>query len=150
MTAKISTFTGTQFMCSPPPVGFGIRFSVAEDKSIYATVVFDKSKEGGAGILHGGAIAAVLDEAMGVAAYESGQAGYTVTMTYNYKTHIPLNQPIIIRAWVEKIEGRKVFAMCAATLKNNTVAVDGHGIFVASNTLQNQLESNPYYPEDEL
>ena len=148
MSERFSRFTGTTFMVSPAPVGFGIRFSVADDQSVYAVVVFDESKQGGAGILHGGAIAAVLDEAMGVAAYESGHAGYTVTMTYNYKTHIPLGEEIMIRAWVDRVEGRKVFALCEARLADDQLAVDGSGIFVSSEVLQKQLQLNPFIPQD--
>ena len=147
--ARIARFTGTRFMTSPTPAGFGIRFCVADDNSVYATVVFDESKEGGRGILHGGAIAAVLDEAMGTAAGENGTPGYTVTMTYNYKAHIPLNEEITVRAWVERVEGRKVFAECDAQLADGTVAVTGSGLFIQSETLKKQLMTHPYIPPDE-
>lgn len=147
MADRISTFSGTRFMShEDDPCSFGIRFRVADDKSVYARVVFDETKQGGMGILHGGAIAAVLDEAMGVAAFEYGHAGYTVTMTYNYKAHIPLGEEVLIRAWVEKMEGRKVFAACETRLANGKIAVNGTGIFVKSEKLQKELYENPYYP----
>lgn len=149
MTDRISRFSGTKFMTSSPPVGFGVRFSVADNKTVFTTIVFDESKEGGKGILHGGAIAAVLDEAMGVAAYENGQAGYTVTMTYNYQSHIPIGHEIRIRAWVEAIVERKIFTACDAQLPDDTIAVIGSGIFVASKKLQKQLDNHPYEPKDE-
>lgn len=144
---RISRFRGTAFMTAKPPQGFGIRFTVEDDGSIAAQTVFDESKEGGDGILHGGAIAAVLDEAMGVAAYEAGQPGYTVTMTYTYKSHIPLGEPITIAARVDRIEGRKVFASCEAILPDQTIAVQGHGVFVASAVLKAQLDAAPYDPD---
>jgi acyl-coenzyme A thioesterase PaaI-like protein len=147
--ARIARFTGTRFMTSPTPAGFGIRFRVADDNSVYVTVVFDESKEGGRGILHGGAIAAVLDEAMGTAAGENGTPGYTVTMTYNYKAHISLNEEITVRAWVERVEGRKVFAECEAKLPDGTVAVTGNGLFIQSDVLKKALLENPYIAPDE-
>jgi len=136
---KISRFPGTNFIGGALPAGFAIRFRVADDQSIYANVVFEESKQGANGILHGGAIAAVLDEAMGAAAFERGKLGYTVTMTYNYKTHIPLHQEIQIRAWIEKIEGRKIFAACDATLPDGRIAVNGTGIFIFSQDLWDQM-----------
>ena len=141
---RLARFTGTKFITSSTPIGFGIRFSVDDDNSVYATISFDKSKEGGQGIVHGGAIAAVLDEAMGTAAGENGTPGYTVTMTYNYKSHIPLNQEVMVRGWVERVEGRKVFAACEAKLLDGTIAVTGSGIFIQSELLKKQLEEHPY------
>jgi acyl-coenzyme A thioesterase PaaI-like protein len=146
---RISRFTGTNFLCKESPSGFGIRFYVAEDNSVFVTTQFDKHKEGGHSILHGGAIAAVLDEAMGTAAFEAGSPGYTATMTYNYKLHIPLYQEVTIRAWVDKQEGKKVYTACEARLIDGTVAVTGTGLFIASETLKQQIESHPYIPEDE-
>lgn len=147
--AQVSRFTGTNFLCKPSPYGFNIRFLVDEDKSVFADISFDKHKEGGFGIVHGGAVAAVLDEAMGTAAYEQGCAGYTVTMTYNYAAHIPLNEAVKVRAWVEKIEGKKVFTTCEARLANNTVAVSGTGIFIKSEKLMKMLNDHPYTSKDE-
>lgn len=142
---RTSRFTGTNFMCNPPPEGFGVRFKVADDDSVFAEIIFDESKQGGHGILHGGAIAAVLDEAMGAAAFEAGHGGYTITMTYNYKQHIPLGQTITVRARVDKIEDeRKVFASCEALLPDGSIAVDGTGLFIVSKKLQAMLMSNPY------
>lgn len=145
----ISRFTGTNFMNRQSPYGFGIRFYVNEDRSVFADVTFDESKEGGKAIVHGGAIAAVLDEAMGTAAYESGKAGYTATMTYNYHAHIPLYQEVHIRAWVEKIEGKKIYAACEALLSDSKPAVTGTGLFIASESLQKVIEAYPYNPEND-
>jgi acyl-coenzyme A thioesterase PaaI-like protein len=140
MTDRRSNFPGTRFLSRPAPAGFGMEFYVRDDKSIYAEIIFDESKEGGSGILHGGAIAAVLDEAMGVAAYEAGHAGYTVTLTCNYKKHIPLGKRITIRARVDTIEGRRVFASCEALLPDGEIAVDATGIFIRSETLQRRID----------
>lgn len=147
--ARISRFRGTNFMNRQVPYGFGIRFSVNEDKSVFVDVTFDESKEGGKGILHGGAIAAVLDEAMGTAAYEAGSAGYTATMSYTYLAHIPLYQEIHIRAWVEKIDGKKIYALCEAKLPDSSVAVTGTGLFIVSESLQKLLDDYPHIPKNE-
>jgi|GEM_PF-2147028 len=146
---RLSRFPGTKFMHREPPAGFGIRFSVNDDKSVFVKVIFDESKEGGKGILHGGAIAAVLDEAMGTAAFEAASAGYTATMTYSYKSHIPLYEEVTIKAWVVNVEGKKIYAECEAVLADGTVAVIGNGLFIASEKLQASVTSNPYNPENE-
>ena len=146
---QISRFTGTNFLCKESPYGFGIRFWVDEDKSVFVKTQFDEHKEGGVGILHGGAIAAVLDEAMGTAAFEAGSPGYTVTMSYNFKSHIPLYQEVTIRAWVDKQEGKKVYTASEVVLADGTIAVTGTALFIASESLKQQLEAYPYIPKDE-
>ena len=146
---RISRFSGTNFLCKPSPYGFGIRFYVAEDKSVFVATQFDEHIEGGPGILHGGAIAAVLDEAMGTAAFEAGSPGFTASMSYDYKAHIPLYQDVMIRAWIERIEGKKVFAACEACLADGTIAVKGTALFIASDVLKAQLEKYPFIPENE-
>lgn len=137
--ANFSEFHSTNFMGRESPYGFGIRFSVNEDKSICTKVIFDEHKQGAPGILHGGASAAVLDEAMGAAVFEYGKAGFTATMTVNYHKPIPLFQEITFRAWVEKSEGKKVFAACEALLPDGTVAVSGTGLFIQSDMLQQMM-----------
>lgn len=147
--ARISNFTGTRFLSTPSPEGFGIRFSVADDKSVFVTVIFDESKEGGAGVLHGGAIAAVLDEAMGTAAFEAVKAAYTATMTCDYKAMIPLFEEVLIRARVTKSEGKKIYVESEAMLKDGTVAVIATGLFIASDKLQMIVDANPHTSENE-
>jgi acyl-coenzyme A thioesterase PaaI-like protein len=145
---QVSRFTGTNFICKESPFGFGIRFFVAEDKSVFVTLQFDEHKEGGYRIVHGGAIAAVLDEAMGTAAFEAGSPGYTATMSYSYRAHIPLSQDVTIRAWIEKQQGKKVFAASEAVLADGTIAVTGTALFIASEELKQLIEKYPYTPED--
>jgi acyl-coenzyme A thioesterase PaaI-like protein len=136
---QISRFPGTNFMGRKSPYGFGIVFSVEEDKTITTKVIFDEHKQGGPGILHGGAIAAVLDEAMGVATFEYGKGGFTATMTINYHQPIPLFQEVTVRAWIEKSEGKKVFAACETLLEDGSLAVSGTGLFIESEILQQRI-----------
>jgi uncharacterized protein (TIGR00369 family) len=136
---QITQFPGTNFMNRESPYGFGICFSVNEDKSITAKVTFDEHKQGGPGILHGGAIAAVLDEAMGVAAFEHGKGGFTATMTINYHRPIPLFHKVTVRAWIEKSEGKKVYAVCETFLEDGSLAASGTGLFIESEMLQLEI-----------
>lgn len=146
---QTSKFPGTNFMNRESPYGFGIKFLVSEDKTISAKVVFDEHKQGGPGILHGGAIAAVLDEAMGNATFEYGKGGFTATMTINYHKPIPLFQEVTIRAWIEKSDGKKVYALCEALLEDGSLAVSGTGLFIESEMLQLEIEKYVASQNDE-
>lgn len=60
--------------------------------------------------LHGGVTALLLDEAMGFAIYAQnlwGQA--TVSLKAEYKKGIPTPGVVLCRAWIERIEGKKIW-----------------------------------------
>jgi len=60
------------------------------------------------GVVHGGAVAILLDNGMGLAAHSLyGRHNPTITMNINYQRPVPLNSTIIVRAKVV-IFGRTV------------------------------------------
>ena len=65
--------------------------------------------EGPPGSVHGGFVAALFDQFMGVAQAIGGQPGMTGTLSTRYHRRTPLNTELHFRGWVEKIEGRKTF-----------------------------------------
>src|SRR5919106_1187640 len=77
---------------------------------------FNAAYEGPPGNVHGGMVAAAWDEVLGMAQSLSGQAGFTGTLTIKYRSPTPLYEPLAFKAWVEKVEGRKIFTkgMCYA------------------------------------
>ncbi len=82
-----------------------------EDGRRYVTgrVEFNAAYEGPPGNVHGGMVAAAWDEVLGMAQSLSGQAGFTGTLTIRYRSPTPLYEPLLFKAWVEKVEGRKIF-----------------------------------------
>jgi len=71
-------------------------------------VWFGPGAEGPPGMVHGGAMAAVLDEGMGVAAWLSGHKGVAAKLTVNFRKMLPLGTVTTIEAWVKHTEGRKI------------------------------------------
>ena len=61
---KIPNFNGSNFVGGDYENGFGIQFALQPDNSVKATYTFDKLKQGPPNIVHGGALSAVIDEAM--------------------------------------------------------------------------------------
>jgi uncharacterized protein (TIGR00369 family) len=135
-----SQFVGSRMMRSPAPNGYGVSFQRTGDGAVEAQVSFDSSKEGPPGYAHGGAVAAVLDEAMGTACFEAGRVGFTVTMTVNYRAGAPLNQPLRVAASVERTEGRKTFTWAALTNVDGQLIADATGIFIMSERLSEVLQ----------
>jgi acyl-coenzyme A thioesterase PaaI-like protein len=131
-------FPGTHYMRGAPPVGFGVQFMTLDDNSVYARIQFDVSKEGPPGYAHGGAVATVLDEAMGAAAFEADRPGFTATMTINYRQSAPLNTDLEVRARVEKIEGNKTFVQ-GELLLDGKIAAESQGLFIYSQQLAEMI-----------
>ncbi|GHF35626.1 acyl-coenzyme A thioesterase PaaI-like protein [Amycolatopsis bartoniae] len=79
-----------------------------EDGSVSGRITFAKDVEGGPGVIHGGYAAVVFDELLGTAT--TGPAGVPVavtkSLTVHYRRPIPIEQPIVLRAWRVRTLGR--------------------------------------------
>ena len=80
-----------------------------------AWAVWSDAYEGPPGCLHGGFVAAAFDDLMGLAQMASGKAGYTGTLTVKMIKPTPLFQRIDYEAWLDRVEGRKIW--CKATAR---------------------------------
>jgi acyl-coenzyme A thioesterase PaaI-like protein len=56
-------------------------------------------------------MAAVLDEAMGAAAWMEGHLVVAVRLGTSFQRMLPLGTDALLEAWVEKVEGRKVWTL---------------------------------------
>jgi acyl-coenzyme A thioesterase PaaI-like protein len=94
------------------PLAAPVSLDIVTDESgshVEGRAVFGAAYEGPPGNLHGGFVAAAFDEVLGMAQSLSGQAGFTGTLTVRYRTPTPLNEELHFRAWVDRVEGRKIF-----------------------------------------
>ena len=96
---------------------------------IYAEFEFDEAQQGPPGHAHGGASAAVIDEAMGAVVWQSGLRALLANLNLNYRLPVPLHTPLRAEAWLERVEGRKAYAR-GQILVGGSVAVEGTGLFV--------------------
>jgi len=92
--------------------------------------VFRDQFNGPPASVHGGVIAAVIDDILGTVCVVNDVGGFTGTLTIRYRRPTPLQKRIDIRAWVSGREGRKTFA--AATFHHDgELLAEGDGIFIA-------------------
>lgn len=138
-------FPSSKMLGTPPPEGYGVVFSILEDRSIETVLAFTDSKEGPPGLVHGGALAAVMDEAMGAACVVLKRTGYTVTMQLSYKKAVPLNAQVTIRGRVIGTDGARTFTSASLTLPDGTLAVEATGVFFRSQALQDKLATHYGY-----
>jgi acyl-coenzyme A thioesterase PaaI-like protein len=65
--------------------------------------------EGAPGRAHGGVIAALLDETMGVVHVLNEALAYTAQLDITFIAPTPIGEPIVARAWLDRREGRKLY-----------------------------------------
>ncbi|WP_132992228.1 PaaI family thioesterase [Gordonia zhaorongruii] len=77
---------------------------------VRSAVSFRKFHLGGNGVAHGGHVAVAFDDLGGMAAaLHIGGVSRTAYLKVNYRSLTPLETPLILRTWVERREGRKLF-----------------------------------------
>lgn len=95
------------------------------------TAVFDERYEGPPGHVHGGVVAAALDEILGVGQIGSGQVGPTGELTIRFHRPTPLHLPIRFEAWVQERAGRKVRVRGEVRCDDDLLA-EATGLFIAA------------------
>lgn len=63
---------------------------------------------GGPGVVHGGAISAVLDDVLGTVPMANGAMCVTGRLTVTYRRPVLVGHEVVIRAWLEGRRGRKL------------------------------------------
>lgn len=99
-----------------------------------AAAVYTEQHEGPAGGVHGGVVAAALDEILGVAQMAAGRAGYTGTLQVRYLAVTPLHTTVTYEAGVDRMEGRRLHMWARSTAEGRTCA-EADAVFVVRDHL---------------
>ena len=91
--------------------------------------VFGAAYEGPPSFVHGGWIACAFDEMLGIANIASGHPGMTARLTVQYRRPTPLFHELRIRAWVDRVEGRRIMSR-AEMYDGDVLTAEADGIFV--------------------
>ncbi|MBU8870939.1 MAG: PaaI family thioesterase [Gemmatimonadales bacterium] len=79
-----------------------------EDGALIGKVFFGPGTQGPPDHAHGGSMAALLDEAMGGAAWLAGHPVVAAQLNIKFSTMLPLETPCLVEAEVVGVEGRKI------------------------------------------
>jgi len=97
--------------------------------AVVGHAVLGAAYEGPPGCVHGGIIAGLFDELLGVANIAGGVGAMTGTLTITYRSPTPLYTELTLAGHVAGIEGRKV--RTEGTLHaGDRLCVEAHGIFI--------------------
>ena len=83
---------------------------------------------------HGGVLATLLDETIGLAATVAGASGLTAGLNLSYKAATPLHEQLVVRARYVRTEGRKHIAT-GEVLAGDVVTATGEGIFISPSAM---------------
>jgi acyl-coenzyme A thioesterase PaaI-like protein len=124
------------FGCGPAnPQGLHLTFTTdtSNPDSITATahLQLDRMHEGPPGHIHGGIVAALLDEAMSKLNRPLNVLAMTRHMEVDYLRPSPLYQPLILISRHLSREGRKLFHQAELQRPDGTVLARGKGLFIA-------------------
>jgi acyl-coenzyme A thioesterase PaaI-like protein len=99
------------------------------DGTAYADVWFGPAFEAAPGRVHGGMVAAVFDDILGMAMARARSPGFTGRLTVHFRAPVPMNQRIEFKAWGEEPDGRKLVVHAEARLAGRLLA-DADALFI--------------------
>lgn len=120
---------------NPLSPGLNIWF---EKGRAYGTANCGWAYEGPPEHMHGGFVAALFDQFMGMAQFIVDQPGMTGRLTVRYHRPTPLNRDISMEAWVVRNEGRKT-EMAAEMRVDDEVTATCEALFIAPRTALDEL-----------
>ncbi|HCR72110.1 MAG TPA: hypothetical protein DIW23_11750 [Anaerolineae bacterium] len=125
-------YHGWCFVCGTDnPHSIGLTWFI-ENGILSAEFTLSESQQGPPGYVHGGASAAILDEAMGLVVWAAGYKVAAVNLQVDYHKPLPLNQKIFVEAKVDQAEERKISSHAEITNADSTIFVSASGIYVVA------------------
>lgn len=111
------------------PASLDLRFYKESDVSVTGVCWVDPAFAGPPERTHGGVMAMVFDEMMGALNRMRGNKAFTAWLRADYRAATPLEVPLALRAWVERIERRKI-TLRATCHANDELTCEAEGLFV--------------------
>lgn len=120
-----SPFLGLANPLSPP-----MRISEGEGGGVVGKVQFGAAYEGPPGCVHGGFVAAVFDELLGVVQSIGGPPGMTGRLTIHYRSPTPLHVPLRMEGRLVSRVGRKILTE-GKIFDGDRLCAEAEGLFIS-------------------
>lgn len=125
------------FGCGPENEA-GLRIRVGADPDWHGEGVrlvcryrFPERFVGGPGVVHGGAISAVLDDVLGTVPMANGVMCVTGRLTVTYRRPVVVGHEVVIRAWLADRSGRRLSVVGAMYDSLDRVLAEGEATMIA-------------------
>jgi len=123
---KFETY-GNCFVCGKNnPNGLRLNFEIDEEKkTLRTTFVASPTFQGWDGIVHGGIISTLLDEAMAKLVYELGYQSVTASLEIKFKKPAPILEPLLVHGEITEVNRRLIRAKARVTKEDGTILAEG-------------------------
>ncbi|TAM75331.1 PaaI family thioesterase [bacterium] len=122
---------GRCFACGADnPIGLHLRFEPDGDDGVRTRLSISEQFQGWRGVLHGGIVMTLLDEAMAHAALRAGAAGLTASVSVRFRNPAPVGAQLELRGRV--VERRRHVLSVESTLSDvaGTLLCQASGKFI--------------------
>lgn len=119
------------FVCGlESPVGLRLRFEDNGADEVHAACTIAPKYEGYPGVVHGGIVASMLDEAAGRAAMitDPNRFAFTGSLNLRYRQPVPISTPLLVVGRIVKDRGRVIQAHSEVRLPDGTVAAEAEAM----------------------
>lgn len=104
------------------------------EPQLYAKAWFGTKTMGPPGHVHGGAMAAALDEAMGAVCWMNDRKTVAATISVKFLAMLPIESETILEAYIERVDGRKIYIHSRLTGPAGDKVAEGEGLFIVLKT----------------
>ena len=132
---KFETY-GNCFVCGEKnPNGLHLSFEIdKEKKTLKTTFIASPTYQGWDGIVHGGIISTLLDEAMAKLVYELGYQAVTASLEVKFKKPAPILEPLSVFGEITEVNKRLIKAKSWITKDNGIVLAEARSILLKTKT----------------
>ena len=106
------------------PIGLHLDFHEVDGR-FTTTKVVPREYQSYTGVVHGGIITTMLDEAMGSYLYQNGEHAVTARLNVRYRQPTPVGESLIITGWIESRRRNIVDMKATIALENGTITAEG-------------------------
>lgn len=129
------------------PIGLKLKVE-REGKTVRAEFIPNKHHQGWTGIVHGGIITALLDEAMGYASLSQNVCCVTAKMQTRLRRPALIDVPLIITGEVTKNERKLIETKATISLKDGTLIAESTGTMFIISQMPNGVGNKEQKPEN--
>jgi len=121
------------------PRGLHLVFQTSESGEMTAEWIPEPEMEGYQGIVHGGIVSTVLDEAMAKVVDATGVQALTAELRVRFRQQVPSGSPVRVRGWIESRNKRVINAEAALTGADGVELAHSWAVFLALKMARNPI-----------
>jgi uncharacterized protein (TIGR00369 family) len=124
--------SGNCFVCGKNnPNGLRLSFEIdKEKKTLKTTFVASPTYQGWDGVVHGGILSTLLDEAMANLIHELGYQAITAAIEIRFKKPAPILKPLLVYGEVIELSKRLIRAKAHIAQEDGTILATGKSTFM--------------------